>query len=338
MQTRKIVRTVLTALAALALLVAPAAQAKVRIKMGTLAPVGSTWHQLLEEMGHRWKEASGGEVELKVYAGGVLGNEGDMVRKMNVGQLQAAAITTVGMHEITPEPQAVDVPLMADSIEEYEFIQNGVQAELEQYLAAKGFVAVQWGEVGFARFFSTKPYKSPQEMAAGKIFTWEGDPAAEAAWRAMGLHPVVISSTDIVPSLQTGMINIICDPPLYTYTTRLFEKARYMLNLNWGYLTGATVVRKDAWEKIPAETRQKLLEIAAEYGKKTAVEVRRMNNEALDKMKEQGLQVVEPSSREEWQTAFDKAEKVIRGKVVPISIYDKVKTLRDEFRSKHSSK
>jgi TRAP-type C4-dicarboxylate transport system substrate-binding protein len=310
-----------------------AAHAKVRIKLGTLAPQGSTWHQLLEEMGQKWKEASNGEVELKIYAGGTLGNEGDMVRKMNIGQLQAASITTIGMHEITPEPQAVDVPLMVDSIEEYEFIQSRVQPDLEAALASKGYVVMQWGEVGFARFFSTKPYKTPQEMATGKIFTWEGDPAAADAWRAMGLNPVVISSTDIVPSLQTGMINIIVSAPLYVYTTRLFEKTRYMLDLNWGYLTGATVVRKDVWERVPADLRPKLLEIAAEYGKKTATDVRAMNDQAMAKMKEQGLQVVQPADRASWQAAFDKAEKVIRGRVTPEGIYDKVKKLRDEFRA-----
>ena len=321
-------------LAALAILLcgSTAAHAKVRIKLGTLAPVGSTWHQLLEEMGGKWKEASGGQVELKVYAGGTLGNEGDMVRKMSIGQLQGASITTIGLHEITPEPQVVNVPMMADSIEEYEFIQGKLQPELDASLAAKNYQVIQWGEVGFARFFSTKPYKTPEEMSQGKIFTWEGDPDAAAAWKAMGLKPVVISSTDIVPSLQTGMINIITDPPLYVYSTRLFERAKYMLDLNWGYLTGATIVRKDAWDKIAPDIQKKLLEIAAEYGKKTSIEVRKMNDEALAKMIEGGLQVVKPDVAA-WQAAYTKAEKVIRGKVIPTALYDKARKLHDEFRA-----
>ena len=104
----------LTLLALLAL--APRAGAQeVTIKLGTLAPNGSTWHNLLKEMGEKWSEASGGKVKLKVYAGGTLGNEGDMVRKMGVGQLQAAAITTVDMHEIVKEPQTLSVPMMIDS-------------------------------------------------------------------------------------------------------------------------------------------------------------------------------------------------------------------------------
>ena len=96
-------------LAALLAALAPAARAQGgdTIKLGTLAPQGSTWHELLKEMGQRWEQASGGQVKLRIYAGGAQGSEGDMVRKMGIGQLQAAAISNVGMHDVIPEPQAL---------------------------------------------------------------------------------------------------------------------------------------------------------------------------------------------------------------------------------------
>ena len=109
------------ALATALALWAPLASAQeVIIKLGTLAPNGSTWHNLLKEMGEKWAEASGGRVKLRIYAGGTQGSEGDMVRKMAVGQLQAAAITNVGMHDIAKEPQAISAPGMVTS--EAEFI------------------------------------------------------------------------------------------------------------------------------------------------------------------------------------------------------------------------
>ena len=72
-------------------LAAPAHAAPVRIKLGTLAPQGSTWHQLLQEMAQKWSQTSNGQVELKIYAGGTQGNEGEMIRKISIGQLHAAA-------------------------------------------------------------------------------------------------------------------------------------------------------------------------------------------------------------------------------------------------------
>ena len=314
---------------------AASAQAPVRIKLGTLAPQGSTWHQLLMSMAQDISKTTNGKVELKIYAGGTQGNEGEMIRKMSIGQLHAASITAIGLHEITPEPQAEDVPFMIDSYEEYDYVHEKIRQKLDQAIEKKGYAVLQWSEVGFVYFFSKEPYRTPADFAQGKVFTWNGDPGAEAAWKAAGFHPVVLSSTDLVPSLTSGMINVVAQSPLYAYTTNLYSRARNMLNMHWGFLTGATVVRKDTWEKIPEDLRQKVLEIAEDYGKKTRDDIRKQNEDAIAQMKKRGLNVVQPTSLEEWQKAAEEANEVVRGKVVPAGIYDEVKKLRDEYRAQH---
>ncbi len=311
------------------------AQAPVRIKLGTMAPQGSTWHQQMIAMAQDFAKASDGKVELKIYAGGTQGNEGEMIRKISIGQLQAASITAIGLHEITPEPQAEDVPFMIDSYEEYDYVHEKIHPRLEEAIARRGFQVLQWGEVGFVYLFSTQPYRTPADFGKGKVFTWNGDPAAEAAWKAAGFHPVVLSSTDLIPSLTSGMINIIGQSPLYAYTANIYSKAKYMLDLHWGFLTGATVVRKDTWEKIPQDVREKLLAIADEYGKSSREDVRKQNEDAIQQMKKRGLTVVEPASIEAWHKAADAANAVVRGKVVPAEIYDEVQKYRDEFRAQH---
>ena len=325
---------------ALALLLAAttASAQTVRIKLGTLAPQGSTWHQLLISMAADFAKASDGKVELKIYAGGTQGNEGEMIRKISIGQLHAASMTAVGLHEITPEPQAEDAPLMIDSYEEYDWVHERIKGKLEAALLKKNYVVLQWGEVGFVRFFSTEPHKSPADFAKGKVFTWNGDPGAEQAWKAAGFRAVVLSSTDLIPSLSSGMINIVPQPPLYAFTTNLYSKAPNMLDLNWGFLTGATVVRKDAWDKIPPATQKKLLEIGADYEKRTREDVRKQNEDAVEQMKKRGLHVNAPANVEDWKAVAEKANAVVRGKVVPAAIYDEVKKLRDEYRAQHKKK
>src|SRR5207248_7023770 len=262
---------------AVSLAAASASAQTVKIKLGTLAPQGSTWHQLLQQMGADFAKASGGKVDLKIDAGGTQGNEGEMIRSMAFGKLQAASITVIGLHEITPEPQAEDVPFMIDSYEEYDYVHEKIRGKLEEAVSKKGYQVLQWGEVGFVYLFSTQPYRTPQEFGKGKVFTWNGDPGAETAWKAAGFRPVVLSSTDLVSSLTTGMINVVAQPPLYAYTTNLYSKASYMLDMHWGFLTGATVVRKDVWERIAPDMRAKILEIAADYSKKTRDDVRKQN-------------------------------------------------------------
>ena len=282
------------ALALYLLALAPLASAQeVTIKLGTLAPNGSTWHNLLKEMGERWAEVSGGKVKLRIYAGGTQGSEGDMVRKMAVGQLQAGSITSVGMHDIVKEPQALSVPGMIESEAEFNAVFPQVEPQLEQLLAQKGYIALNWSQVGFIRVFCTKAYQTPAEMSDAKMFAWDGDPGSVEAWKAAGFRPVVLSSTDVVPSLQTGMVNCVANVPLYFLTARLFERASHMVDVPWGYLIGATLVKKDAWDKVPADVRPKLLAIAREMGARVNADVKKLDGDAVVAMKKQGLEVVQ---------------------------------------------
>lgn len=308
------------------------------IKLGTLAPKGSTWETLMKEMGQKWKEASGGRVNLKIFAGGVLGNEGDMVRKMRVGQLQASALTTVGLHEITPEPLAITAPMVIQSYDELDYVMDKMAPSLEKQLADKGYVVLAWSEVGFVYFFSTQKFQTVEQAKKAKVFTWEGDPASAEAWKATGLNAVVLSATDIVPSLQTGMIDTVATSPLYALTARFYDKANKMLDLPWALVTGATIVKKETWDKVPADLQPTLLTIAREYGRRLTLDVRKMNQDALAQLKGKGVEVVPVQDMSGWKSAADRANGVVRGKVVPAPVFDEVVKYHKEFGARGGKK
>lgn len=319
-------------LLALALLAAPAAFADetVTIKLATLAPQGSTWHSLLKELGEKWSEASGGKVKLKIFAGGTQGSEGDMVRKLGVGQLQAASITNVGMHDIVAEPMIFSSPGMVNETD-FRAVFPRVEEQLNKRFEEKGFVVLHWAEVGNVYIFCDKPYKTPEEASAAKFFAWDGDQGAIEAFKLVGFRPVVLASVDIVPSLQTGMITCVSQAPAYVLTARLFEKANKMIDFPWSYLVGATVVKKDTWDKVPADLRPKLIALAREIGAKVDADAKRLNEDAVKAMQKQGLEVVKVDPAP-WQKAAEKAWPAVRGKVVPAEFFDQVVKVRDEAR------
>ncbi len=321
-----------TLLAGLLAALATPAAAQVTIKLGTLAPQGSSWHELLKELGQRWEQESGGKVKLRIYAGGTQGSEGDMVRKMAVGQLQAAAISNIGMHDVVAEPQALTVPFLFQSEEQMKCAFDKVQPRIEQVLAKSGYVAVQWSTVGAVHLYCNEPRRSPAEMGKSRVWVWEGDPKSVEAFRLAGLSPVVLSSADLVPSIQTGMIDCVPNVPLYMLTTRLFERAPHMMDNPWAYMIGATLVRKETWEKIPADLRPKLVAIAKELGDRIDAEVKRLNQDAVSAMQKQGLKLV-PGDVPAWRTAMDKALPVVRGGIVPAAFYDQVVKAREACKA-----
>ena len=147
------------AAAALLLAVALAAPGTARsapmiVKMATLAPEGSSWFRVLQEMGEEWRKASDGAVTLRIYPGGVAGDEDAVIRKMRVGQIQAAAITGIGLAYLEPSFYALHIPMMYASDEEFDFVRDRYAPVLERKLEEKGFVVLNWGDAGWVHFFS----------------------------------------------------------------------------------------------------------------------------------------------------------------------------------------
>lgn len=309
-----------------------AADGPVVLKLATLAPAGSAWHDLLRELAQEWEATSGGQVRLRIYAGGAQGSEGEVIRKLGVGQLQAAALTNVGLHDVAGEPQALTTPLLFRDEAELRCTLARVRPALDAALLAHGLVVVQWSTIGPIALYCDRPRRTPEELAGARIFAAEGDPGVAAAWRHAGLRPVMLSAVDIVPALQTGMIDCLNNVPLYALATRTFVRANHLIDLPWGFMVGATVVRRDAWERIPAALRPRLLALAAGAGERVDAEVRRLNADALAAVRAQGLVVV-PVDAAAWRPAMERSWEVLRGQVVPAPFFDEVRSARDACRA-----
>ena len=309
------------------------------VKMGTGAPDGSPWHQILKTMGEKWKESSGGAVTLRIYPGGVLGDEPDLVRKMRVGQIQAAAVTAVGLSDIDDAVAALQIPMMFSSYDELDYVREKLRPVLEKRLEAKGFVVLNWGDAGWVMFFAKEPFARPNDLKKMKLFTWAGDNDAVDLWKAGGFHPVPLAATDILPGLQTGLINAFDTTPLAALVNQWFGLAPHLLDLKWAPLVGATVMTKKAWDSIPAASREGVRAAAAEAGERLKGEIRATNDKAIEAMVKRGLTVhrATPQLVAEWQKAAEEVYPKIRGTIVPADMFDQVRRLRDEYRAAGSS-
>src|SRR3990170_292089 len=108
------------------------------MKMATLAPKGSAWHLILQEMGEKWKTASGGRVTLTLYPGGVAGDDEDVVRKMRLGTLNGGLLTSIGLGDIDRNVLALQVPMMYQSFEELDYVREQMSPNLEKIFEQKG--------------------------------------------------------------------------------------------------------------------------------------------------------------------------------------------------------
>ena len=326
------------AIALLTLASAASAQTIV-IRLGTLAPRNSRWHQLILDMGEKWSKASGGKVELKVYPGGEQGDEPEMVQKMRIKALQAVAISGAGLSGIDAASAALQIPMMYDSWDELDYVRDRIGPQLEKGLATRGFIVLNWADTGWIRFFSKKPATTPEDFRRMKICVLQGDSFTFELLKRDGFQPVSLATTDILTGLQTGLIDSFQAPPMVAFASQWFGGAHYMLDMKVAPLTGATLVAKDTWDRIPAGLRPQLLAIARDSGAAIRQEIRRMEDSSIAMMQTLGLHVVHADANavEQWRTLIEqKLWPMLRGGGMPAPLFDEVKYLRDEYRAEHS--
>ncbi|MFQ5538711.1 MAG: TRAP transporter substrate-binding protein DctP [Gemmatimonadota bacterium] len=317
------------------LLLATVPASALTIKLGTLAPEGSPWYSIIRDMAEAWKETTGGKIDVRIYPGGVAGDDPDMVRKMRVGQLQAAALSAGGLYDIAPEIQALQMPMMLASYEELDYVMDRLAPKLEAILEANGFKVLNWGDAGWVHFFTQKTVVRPEDLKPLRLFVWSGDTAYVEAWKDAGYRPVPLAGTEIHTALQSGLINAVPTTPLAALSFQWFGLAKHMTDLKWAPLIGATVISARTWRKIPDDVKPLLLQSAREAGARVRRETRKFGDDAVEVMKKHGLVVhrVPPVVVADWERSARGAYPKIVGKVVPAEMVAEVERLRNEYRA-----
>ncbi len=326
---------------AMTLLTLQAADKKLTVKLGTLAPTGTSYHKQLMLLKERWAKASGGAVNLIVYPDGRQGSESEMVSSMSTGNLHAGLLTAAGLSQVEQGVVALQsMPMAFRSLEEVDYVTEKMRGMLEGRMRSKGFVVLFWSDSGWVRFFCKQPVVVPDDMRKMKVFSWAGGKGEFEAWKAGGFNPVSLEPTEIFSGMGTGMINAAPMPPFFALATQVDSVAPHMLELNWAPLVGALLIRSETWEKIAPESRDELLKIAQEIGKEIKNRGRLEGQESVVAMQKRKLTVhpVSPATQALWEEAARQIQDKVRGPIVPVELYDAVHAHLKEFRAGHAAK
>ena len=328
----------LFAFAVAVLTASPAPAASPTVRLATLAPRGTSYHQALLAMREKWRQAPGGGVPLVIYTDGTMGGEADMVSRMRVGQLQAAMLSGVGLAEVDESVRAIqNIPLLYDSLEEMEQVREKLRPTIEKRLLDKGFIVLFWGDAGWVRYFSKDPVLHPADLKKLKLWVWAGDNRHVDVLKSLGYNPVPLETGDMYSGLQPGLVNALTTMPFYALAQQFYSHVPHMLEVNWAPMIGAIVITRKAWEAIPPEARPALMAAAAEAGALIKERGRLENQQAVETMKKRGL-VVHPATPEiaaEWRAFAEQVlyPRVVRGHSVPADLFDEVRRRVAEVRS-----
>ena len=302
------------------------------IKLATLAPEGTEYYNLLLEMGQRWQEETNGEVILRIYPNGVVGRESDTIRKMRIGQIQASAMSSIGLADLTDQIQAFTIPMKFKDYDDVENVKEVMFDDISNGLSESGFKLLFLVDIGWVYWFSANEISVPEDLRNAKIYTTAGDYVTVELFKRFGFNAIPVSETDILTSLQTGMINSMQTVPILSLSSGWFALMPNMLDLKWAVFIGAVIIDERVWSKIRPEHQKVMMEVAQEIGKKYQENGRKTDAQAIEMMKKYGMKVKTPTD-EELKIWEDFKEEIIPDVIdtyVPKEVYDKVTSAIDE--------
>ena len=305
------------------------------IKVATIAPDGSTWVKVLKEYDSQIRKESSGRMGFKIYAGGVAGDEIDVLKKIRIGQYHAAGFTGVGIGEIAPNLRVLDSPFLFKSYDEVDYIYQKFDDEFEREIEKGGFVLLGWAEVGFVYTFTKTPVYGVDDLKKLKMWAWQGDPIAEVAYKVIGVTPVPLSITEVLTSLQTGIIDGVYGSPLAILATQWFTRVKYMHDVPLSNASGALLISKRYFDSLPKDLQEILLRNGKKYMRKLVELSREENKKAIETLKKNGIMITEPPSKKvlnEYDEVGKKIRRALVGKVFSQDWLDKVEKAVEEYR------
>ena len=307
-----------------------------QLRIGTLAPKNSLYHRELMTLGEAWRTAQGEGAKYVVYPDGSQGGETDMARRMRIGQLQGALLSVVGLREIEPSISALqNMPLLFRNWDEVDYVREKLRPSMEKKFLDRGFVVLAWGDAGWVRLFSKEAASRPDDYRKMKFFAWAGESEQQEIMKSLGYTPVPLETSDILPSIQTGMITAVPATPYFALASQVYATAPHMLDINWAPIVGALVVTKKAWDEMSPAARDALQAAGAQAGLHMRTKARQEVDEAVEAMKKRGLQVHKPTPEQlaEWNALAEKLYPRIRGRMVPADTFDEVMALLKAYRA-----
>lgn len=308
----------------------------VQIKIATLAPEGSPWIKTFDAVDAELRKKTDNQVQLKIYPGGVMGDERDMLRKMYIGQIHGAVLTSSTLSTIFPEIRVFQVPFLFQANDEVDYVLEKMDTFFRKGFDEKGFRILGWSEGGFVQLMSTTPVETLEKIKKVKVWIWEDAPMARAIFDEAGVSAIPLSVPDVLVGLQTGLVDVVYAPPSGAIALQWFTRTKYMNDVPLIYLMGGIAAKDSVLKKLSA-AHQKILKECFDHQIDGLQEmVRKQNMEATQVMIDHGIKILKvPDDQiEQYKSLSTRALQNMRGENFSPQTLTELKSHLETYRQK----
>jgi TRAP-type transport system periplasmic protein len=308
------------------------------LRIATLAPDGTPWAREVRAFVRNVEKSTHGSVTIKVYFGGVAGDEEEVLRRIQRGQLDGA-VAGMLCEKLAPSMRLADLPGLFQSRAEAAAIMNALQADFNAEAAKQGFEMPATMGLGPDIFFTKRPIHSFAELKEQRLFNWSIDEVTIATSRAMGLTIVPLDVNQAMGALTSDQVDGVLATPSEAISFQWLSSAPFYVPLLANYGLACMILPSAVLNRLPPEHRAALRSAAARMSDRMETTGRAEEVEFLSgKSKYQATQVPpSPAFRAEYFAAARAVRERLGVRFVPRALLDRVQSMLADYRAEHPS-
>ncbi len=285
------------------------------LRIATLSPDGSTWMQTLRSAAADIKQRTAGRVDFRFYTGGTMGNDRTVLSKIRLGELQGGALTASSLDAYVHDLDLYSLPMLFDNFAAVDRARKVMDPWLSRQLEDAGWVNFGFAEGGFAYMMSRQaPITSLDQLRLHKVWIPEGDRFSATALSAFHVTPVPLSLGDVLPGLQTGIIDVVACSPIGALALQWQTQVHQMTDLPMSYFTGVIVIAKRDFDRLSPADQVVVRSVMTQAFHTLDMHNRQDNLGAYQALVNQGMHVVHPDAAQQsqWKEASQQAVAVLQ--------------------------
>lgn len=289
-----------SALCAAGLLLGGAAQAQERTLRMSFVNVKDHPHGIgAERFAELVGKKSGGKLVVKLYPGGTLGGDIQVVSSLQGGTIDLSVMVPGALVGQSKEFGVFDLPFLFKDAREADAVLDGAFGKkLLERLPEKGLVGLGYWDHGFRNMTTSKKAIVTADDFQGLKIRVLQIPIYIDMMKALGANPLPLPFPELYGALESGTVDGQENPLTSIVGSKLHEAQKFLSITRHSYNPLVVLASKKSWDKLSEEDRKILLEAANEaksYQRKVS---RDAEAKALDTIKAAGLKVNEVSAAE----------------------------------------
>jgi TRAP-type C4-dicarboxylate transport system substrate-binding protein len=233
-----------------------------------------------------------------------MGTDKAVLSKIRIGQLQGGAITGGSLAEAARDIQVYSLPLKFRTFDEVDYVRGKMDPQLSKQLEDGGFVNFGFAEGGFAYAMSKNaPVTSVATLRKQRVWIPDNDHQSEEAMKVFQVTPVPLSLADVLPSLQTGIIDTVASSPIAAVALQWHTQVKYFTDLPLSYFVGTLAIDRKAFARLAPADQAGVREVMGRTFREIDQQNRKDNVSAYAALLKQGIKPVKPSAAEvaDWE-------------------------------------